>query len=85
MINHKIKRMEWPKGSSDLNPIENLWHYFKRQVSEFKPRPENIEEFKNALITVWDGMETRLCRKLINSMSRRMENIIKLKGNITKY
>jgi len=30
----RIQRLEWPRNSPDLNPIENLWNFTKKKVSE---------------------------------------------------
>lgn len=35
---NKIKVMDWPAQSSDLNLMENLWKVIKHAVSETKPR-----------------------------------------------
>jgi len=40
--------MTWPKGSSDLNPIENIWSWLKRAV------PSDLRQTnQNSLMTWW--------------------------------
>ncbi len=41
---NKIKDLEWPNQSPDLNPIEMLWHDFKHSIHARKP--SNVAELK---------------------------------------
>ncbi len=51
---NKVKVMEWPAQSPDLNPIENLWGDIKNAVSETKPR--NAEELWYVVQSSWAGI-----------------------------
>ncbi len=42
---NKIKDLEWPSQSPDLNPIEMLWHDLKQSIHALKP--SNVAEIKN--------------------------------------
>ena len=39
--------MNWPANSPDLNPIENVWNVWKRNIE--KRRPTNMDELRLAL------------------------------------
>ena len=80
---NKIKVMEWPAQSPDLNPIENLWGDIKNVVSEAKPR--NAEELWNVVKSSWAGIPVHRCQKLVDSMQHRCEAILKNNGYTTKY
>ena len=48
--------MQWPAYSPDLNPIENIWVYFGRQIRGADSSPTVVEELEEALVRVWMAM-----------------------------
>uniref|UniRef100_A0A3Q3X4P5 Tc1-like transposase DDE domain-containing protein n=1 Tax=Mola mola TaxID=94237 RepID=A0A3Q3X4P5_MOLML len=80
---NKIKVMKWPAQSPDLNPIENLSGDIKNAVSEAKPR--NAEELWNVVKSSWAGIPVHRCQKLVDSMQRRCEAVLRNRGYTTKY
>ncbi|RYE27456.1 MAG: hypothetical protein EOP48_34455, partial [Sphingobacteriales bacterium] len=36
---HKMKVLEWPPHSPDLNIIEHVWHYLKESMRKLPPLP----------------------------------------------
>ncbi len=70
-------------GSPDLNPIENLWGIVKRKMRD--TRPKNADDLKAAIKATWASIPPQQCHKLITSMPRRIEAVIKAKGVPTKY
>ena len=80
---HAITVLDWPANSPDLNPIENLWGIIKRKMRG--TRPKNKEELTASIKEIWASITPRQCHRLIASMPRRIEAVIKAKGFPTKY
>ncbi len=72
---HGITVLDWPANSPDLNPIENLWGIVKRKTRD--TRPNNADELKATVKETWASIPPQQCHKLITSMPRRIEAVIK--------
>ncbi len=73
--------LDWPANSPDLNPIENLLSRGKWETRNQK----NADELKATVKETWASIPPQQCHKLITSMPRRIEAVIKAKGAPTKY
>ncbi len=80
---HGVTVLNWPANSPDLNPIENIWGIVKRKMRD--TRPNNADELKATVKEAWASIPPQQCHKLITSMPRRIEAVIKAKGAPTKY
>ncbi len=80
---HGVTVLDWPANSPDLNPIENLWRIVKRKMRD--TRPNNADDLKATVKETWASIPPQQCHKLITSMPRRIEAVIKAKGAPTKY
>ncbi len=80
---HGVGVLDWSANSPDLNPIENLWGIVKRKMRN--KRPKNADELKATVKETWASIPPQQCHKLIISMPRRIEAVIKAKGDHTKY
>ncbi len=54
---NKMKTLEWPSQSPDLNPIEMLWHDLKKAVHARKP--SNVAELQQFCQDEWQGSKLR--------------------------
>ncbi len=61
----------------------NLWGIVKRKMRD--TRPNNADELKATVKETWASIPPQQCHKLITSMPRRIEAVIKAKGAPTKY
>ncbi len=73
---HGVTVLDWPANSPDLNPIENLWGIVKRKMRD--TRPNNADDLKAAIKATWASIPPQQCHKLITSMPRRIEAVIKV-------
>ena len=80
-----FETMVWPAQSPDLNPIEHLWGYLKRRLAEYEHPPNGILQLWERIQEVWEGIPVEECQKLIESMPRRVQAVVKAKGGYTKY
>ncbi len=67
---------DWPANSPDLN-IENLWGIVKKKMRN--NRPKNADELKATVKETWASIPPQQCHKLITSMPRRIDAVIKAK------
>ncbi len=80
---NRVKVIQWPSMSPNLNPIEHLWGILKRQVEHHSP--SSIQSLKEVILEKWKKIVLAKCRQLVHSMPRRLGAVIKNHGGHTKY
>lgn len=82
---HGIHTMNWPPLSPDLNPIEHLWDLLDRRVRRRPDPPQTLQQLTNALIEEWENIPQEDIRRLVRSMPRRCQAVIRANGRHTRY
>lgn len=81
----EIELMDWPSKGCDMNPIENLWGNL---VNTWEPSEERTSHalFEHA-IREWEILRRKphLVRQHVESMPRRLQQVIEKEGGWTKY
>ena len=80
---HSVEVLDWPSQSPDLNPIEHMWEELERRVRA--QNYSNLDDFFEALKKEWAQIPRSRNEKLIESMPRRCEAVIRANGYATKY
>lgn len=80
---NKVRCLDWPAQSPDLNPIENLWGEVERRLCGQKFN--NKDALFQAVNNIWNSLPTELIHKLVESLPRRCQAVINAKGYATKY
>ncbi|GFX15977.1 transposable element Tcb2 transposase [Trichonephila clavipes] len=80
-----IQRLVWPARSPDLNPIVNVVGCFGRQVAGRNYPPTNKNTLIRALTEEWDKFPQQLLDNVVQSMVRRVECCITLRGGHIPY
>ena len=78
-----------PARSPDLNPIENMFNLVRKQLNEdamaMNITKDNYEEFGRRLKETIERFSADIINKIIKSLLKRMELVIKGKGSGIKY
>ena len=80
-----IEVMDWPARSPDLNPIEHVWDYIYRRISQRQNRPITLPDLTQELILEWNGLPQELIATLIRSMPSRCRECCDRRGGHTHY
>lgn len=81
--NKNINNLDWPSQSPDLNPIENLWIFLEKQVTDRNPTDE--DGLFKILRVGWKNLKPDFLMNLVESMPRRCQAVIDNDGLPTKY
>src|SRR5262249_57520321 len=82
---NRIRVLDWPAQSPDLNPMEHLWEEVKRRMGRLSKEPCSKKELWDRLQDVWNNIEPSVCTKLIDSMPARVQAVLDAKGWYTRY
>jgi transposase len=83
MLENAVNAIPWPSCSPDLNPIEQVWAWMKRQIQgrHFASK----DDLWHALHSLWLQMSPDFIQRFVDSMPRRLKAVIIAKGGVTRY
>jgi transposase len=90
---HGLILMDWPANSPDLSPIENLWAHLKYELhrqypdmAKLKGLPQTIKAtLQERLHKIWWEIGEEVLNKLVESMPKRVKEVIAAGGWYTSY
>ena len=80
-----VNVLRQPALSPDLNPIEHLWDQLGRAIRQRDNQPSTLRELGQALLEEWNRIPAERLRELVNSMPRRLVDVVTARGGHTRY
>jgi hypothetical protein len=84
-VDNKVREMDCPAQSPDLNPIEYLWDEFDGRLRSRPQRPTSPTALATALLEEWTAIPTETFRHLMESLPGRYGAAKKVKSGPTQY
>ncbi len=77
--------LKWPPQSPDLNPIEHLWDVVEREIRILDVQPTNLQQLRDAIISIWTKIFEECFQHLVESMPQRIKAVLKAKRGPNWY
>ena len=85
LVDHRISVFPHPPSSPDVNPIELVWHELKKFIQAHLHPPTTIPKLIKAVHDAWDALEIPDIDKYVDTMSDRVQAVLKAHGGHTRF
>ncbi len=75
LCSRRVRVLNWLAYSPDLSPIENIWCIIKQKIH--RRWPQTLQQPETYIRQEWDQITTSKRPKLITSMLRRLQSVLK--------
>jgi transposase len=82
---HKIRTLNWPPQSPDLNPIENVWGILKNKLRRYETFSTNKDHLEKRFCDMWHELTPSVWKNLSESFKKRLNLVIENRGGSIKY
>jgi len=82
---NNINSIDWPALSPDLNPIEHLWDHLQQQINKRRPPVTTLQQLETALVQEYNRVPMRFLQRLVRSMPKRCQAVLRARGGHTSY
>ncbi len=66
-------------------PIEHLWDMVEREICIIYVQPTNLQQLRDAIMSIWTKISDECFQHLCESMPRRIKAVLKAKWGPTRY
>ena len=82
---NRVKVLDWPAQSPDLNPIEHLWNEMDRRLRRLETPVRTQDHLWDAIQKIWVELGSDVCKKLVDTMPTRINDVIRANGGYTRW
>ncbi len=79
----RVRVLNWPACSPDISSVENIWCIIKWNIRQ--RQPQTLQQLETYIRQEWDQITTPQLQKLITSMPRRLQTVLKRRGEATPW
>ncbi|KAM8844829.1 rho GTPase-activating protein 23 isoform 3-T3 [Spinachia spinachia] len=72
--------LKWPPQSPDLLLTKHLWDVEEREIRCMDVQPTNLQQLRDAVMSIWTKLSEEGFQYLVESMPRRIKAVLKAKG-----
>lgn len=81
----RLKVLDWPSNSPDINIIENVWARVEDRLYDIKGTLKTSQDTWDRTVEIWNNIELDFIVNLYNSLPNRMKELKKMKGGAIHY